>query len=76
MVLHPVVVELLTVIVEHTEEIEVEVVGARVVTCCEREVETLSVVRVSNWVAVGIVTQDIAATKSSKSLSPDVDGEP
>lgn len=66
LVLHSVPVELLAVIVEHTEDIEVEVVGARVITCCEREVDTLSVVIVPNWVAVGIVTQDITATGSNK----------
>ena len=73
LVLHSVPVELLAVIVEHTEDIEVEVVGARVITCCEREVDTLSVVIVPNWVAVGIVTQDITATGSNKKASPDAD---
>lgn len=56
LVLHSDTVELLTVEVEHIVENIVEVVGARVVTCCERDVETSSVVKVPNWVAVGVDT--------------------
>lgn len=70
LVLHPETVELLTVAVEHIVERIVEVVGERVVTSCEKEVETSSVEKVLNWVAVGIDTQDMLTAAERLTSEP------
>lgn len=56
----------LTVLVVHTVVVMVVVCAAKVVMLSEKDVETLSVVRVANRVAVGVVMHcAIAATRAS-----------